>query len=377
MKDVLFVTTSDLSGRSGHNIATREMVKAFARHPSTRLTVVCPEPDRPAAWDDCDVEQFVYLPRQDFSLTGHVRNQIRLVDRLAACLIRRPDLVVGRLDPAFAVLPVLTKLFGVDYSLHIRGDVTRSMRFTPVVWGVVALNVFSADSIVAETDHLADKLVRRFRPNAPLATFNSAVDTDLFRPISRAEARERIDPTLPDESFIIGFIGSLKRRHNVGVLLEAIRTLSRRDADVFGLIVGDGPLREHLERQAADLGIEGLVRFEGFVPHSEVAWYICASDVLYAVVDPTTKTNPLKCYESLACGRPIITTREEELRFVESVDAGVLVEEITVEEVTHAILEARDAGENELRRMGERGRQYVVEHNTWDRLPEITLDLAF
>lgn len=377
MKDVLFVTTSDLSGRSGHNIATREMVKAFARHPSIRLSVVCPTPDRPAAWDDSEIEQFVYLPRQDFSIAGHLHNQLRLVDRLVTCLVRRPDFVVGRLDPAFVVPPILTKLFGVDYSLHIRGDVTRSMRFAPLVWGVVALNVFAADSIVAETEHLADKLVRRFRPNAPLATFNSAIDTELFRPIPRNEARGQIEPNLPTDLFIVGFVGSLKQRHNVGVLLESIRALSQQDIDILGLIVGDGPLRETLVRKAAELGIEDKVRFEGFVPHSEVAQYVCASDILYAVVDPATKTNPLKCYESLACGRPIITTRETELMFVETIEAGVLVEEITVEEVARAIQESQRIDAAELQQMGERGRQHVVEHNTWDRLPDLTLDLMF
>ena len=41
---VLFVSPMDLGGRSGGNVATKEIVAAVGRHPDLALSLVCPEP---------------------------------------------------------------------------------------------------------------------------------------------------------------------------------------------------------------------------------------------------------------------------------------------------------------------------------------------
>src|SRR5262249_34171286 len=85
--------------------------------------------------------------------------------------------------------------------------------------------------------------------------------------------------------------------------------------DLTVLVIGDGPERGRLERQARDLGLEPRVRFVGTVPHQAVPDYLAACDVLTAPYEPMEGFyfSPLKVAEYLASGRPVVVSAVGEL----------------------------------------------------------------
>jgi glycosyltransferase involved in cell wall biosynthesis len=70
-------------------------------------------------------------------------------------------------------------------------------------------------------------------------------------------------------------------------------------------VVGDGPARAGLERQAKELGIANRVTFTGIVERDDVARYVNAFDIALqpAVV---AYASPLKLFEYLALGKAIV-----------------------------------------------------------------------
>lgn len=110
------------------------------------------------------------------------------------------------------------------------------------------------------------------------------------------------------EEIVVGFVGRLTGIKNVGLLLQAARRygeerLESSPALKFA-IIGDGHLRGELEREAEDLGVNGLVTFLGNRNDS---------DVFYAGLDIVALTSlnegtPLSLIEAMACGRPVIST---------------------------------------------------------------------
>jgi glycosyltransferase involved in cell wall biosynthesis len=97
----------------------------------------------------------------------------------------------------------------------------------------------------------------------------------------------------------------------VDVLLDAIANLP----DVEGLIVGGHEAEPDLERaraRAAGLGIRERVRFTGMVAPTEVADLLRGADVLVLPNPPsaisTQFTSPLKLFEYMAVGRPIVAS---------------------------------------------------------------------
>jgi glycosyltransferase involved in cell wall biosynthesis len=77
-------------------------------------------------------------------------------------------------------------------------------------------------------------------------------------------------------------------------------------------------------------------------------------------------SNPIKCYEYLACERPVLSSRSPEMASIEEVEAGYLVDCVTEGAVAEGLCELRDTQRRES--MGQQGRQYVVEHATWKRV---------
>jgi colanic acid/amylovoran biosynthesis glycosyltransferase len=108
-------------------------------------------------------------------------------------------------------------------------------------------------------------------------------------------------------------VGTLRERKGHVVLLDA---LASGEADLDGLeldVVGDGPLREPLERRAAELGIAGQVRFHGSLTEPQVRDWFARADlfVLASTVaaDGQMEGIPIVLIEALASGLPVVATR--------------------------------------------------------------------
>ena len=92
----------------------------------------------------------------------------------------------------------------------------------------------------------------------------------------------------------------------IGYLLAAMAALRDRGVPASLVLVGDGPDRSTLERQARRLDVADRVRFLGWVPAAEVPRYHRLAD---AFVLPTLQDNwSLAVVEAMASGLPIVTS---------------------------------------------------------------------
>ena len=113
----------------------------------------------------------------------------------------------------------------------------------------------------------------------------------------------------------IRLIGTVTRLHeskgNVH-LVDAAAIVSRKRPDVRFVVVGEGPLQTDLEQQAARLGISDKVDFLGFqkdVASALASFHIAAFPSLW-------EGTPLTVFESLAMGKPIVSTDVDGLKEV-------------------------------------------------------------
>ena len=79
-----------------------------------------------------------------------------------------------------------------------------------------------------------------------------------------------------------------------------------RHASLLLVIIGSGPMRRQLERQARELGIADKVRFLGSRPHAEVALWMNRADVL--CLTSRSEGMPNVVAEALASGLPVVAT---------------------------------------------------------------------
>mgnify|MGYP000215096774 FL=1 len=184
--------------------------------------------------------------------------------------------------------------------------------------------------------------------------------------------------TPPPGSFTVGFLGTLKAWHGVAVLLQAFEVLGRFYPEARLLLVGDGPERERLEAQAAALGLTDRVHFAGAVEPEDVPAWLAAMDVAVAPYEPLDDFyfSPLKVYEYMAAGLPVVASAVGELRtLVQHELLGITVAPGDVQALASGLaVLRRDA---DLRhRLGANARAVVLRDHTWRQAAERLLGTA-
>jgi glycosyltransferase involved in cell wall biosynthesis len=110
---------------------------------------------------------------------------------------------------------------------------------------------------------------------------------------------------------VVGVVGRLRHEKGQDVLLEAFALVLKDAPDARLLVVGDGPDRQALERQADSLGIAGQVVWVGSVPPEGVYGYYGAMDIL--VVPSRFEGFGLVAVEGMAAGVPVVASDVEGL----------------------------------------------------------------
>jgi glycosyltransferase involved in cell wall biosynthesis len=162
---------------------------------------------------------------------------------------------------------------------------------------------------------------------------------------------------------VVGFVGSLKRWHDLDTLLEGVRRLAREDPGVRLLVVGEGPRRAELEAAR-----EPHVICTGAVPHEDVPAHLAALDV---VVVPYAKGgdayfSPLKLFEAMAAAKPIVGARIGQVAEVLAHgENGLLYEPGEPADLAARIRELLAAPERAAD-LGRAARRSVVPSRTWE-----------
>ncbi len=147
-----------------------------------------------------------------------------------------------------------------------------------------------ADGVVTNSGDVASELTELNR----IHLVPNAIDTRLFSPQPRARM-----PFLEKPGPVIGTISVLRPEKNISTLLAAFATLLREFPDATLLIVGDGPEKESLMRQAAQLGVAGSTVFRPAT--SDVATHLRSIDVFVLASISESSSNSLMEAMSCAC----------------------------------------------------------------------------
>ena len=137
--------------------------------------------------------------------------------------------------------------------------------------------------------------------------------------------------------------GSISRKRGLGLVIEAI-ALGGLPPNFEFIILGDGPERRDLERQAQELSVEHQVRFLGFVAYEKVVEELVQADICICPLPDRLEWNvssPLKVFEYMACGKPMILTPiPAHLDILEGVPFVVWTRGFSADDFHRAILEA-------------------------------------
>lgn len=185
-------------------------------------------------------------------------------------------------------------------------------------------------------------------------------------------------PSLPRQgAFVIGFLGSLKGWNGLTTLVESFTMVAQQSTTARLLIVGDGPEREGLDREFAARGLVSRVHLTGAVSPELVPGLLASMDVAVAPYPRLANLylSPLKLYEYMAAGLPIVASRIGQMEeVIEDGVTGILVPPGDAGAFARALCELeKDAAARA--RLGHAAREAVREH-TWDDIVAYVISLA-
>ena len=174
------------------------------------------------------------------------------------------------------------------------------------------------------------------------------------------------------------FVGRLVERKGVTYLLKAWRKVrERKHAHLF--IVGDGPLRKELEREAEELGIDDSVTFTGYITNEELDRMYRSSDlfVLPACVDSKGDTEGLGVVliEALSREIPVVACAVGGIvDIVKHMRTGILVPEKNPDALADAILTLLE-NKKLASRLAREGKRWVEENFSWEAVAKKLISL--
>jgi glycosyltransferase involved in cell wall biosynthesis len=238
----------------------------------------------------------------------------------------------------------------------------------------VASRAFAAAKVIVAVSREVAGYVSRFpETSGKIAVVPNGINPGRFP--------ENVQATLSAAAgvFTIGFLGTLKPWHGLDVLADAFQRFHRRQPASRLVIVGDGPERPELEDHFAASGLAGNVVFAGAVSPADVPGWLASMDIAVAPY-PNLENfyfSPLKVYEYMAAGLPVVASRLGQILDVlehqatgwltPPGDARALAEAF---EMLHASPELRT-------RLGQGARKSVLANHTWSQSLRRIFELAF
>jgi len=181
------------------------------------------------------------------------------------------------------------------------------------------------------------------------------------------ELRRKLE--IPENVPIIGSIARLFPLKGYDYLIStAVKVLEKHPNAIF-LIVGDGILKDKLQKQILDFGISSNFIFAGLIPPSEIYKYISIMDFLVHL--SLREGLPRTVVQALASGKPAIGfDLDGTPEVIINNKTGYLIQPKDIDGVANAVIELIEKPELAVR-MGKAGKKLVSKKFDWHEMVNI------
>lgn len=162
----------------------------------------------------------------------------------------------------------------------------------------------NSDAVIAVSSDIATQIVADGVSRDRVFVVRRGVDESIFHSGDRVAARQKLG--LPLDAKILVGVGRLVPVKDWPTLVSACGVLQQQKRNVRCYLLGDGPGRPALERQVAELGLQGQVELRGGQPQRDLGDWYRAADLV--VLPSLSEGIPNVLLEAIACGASFVAT---------------------------------------------------------------------
>jgi len=296
-------------------------------------------------------------PRTEMDLSAAWRFA-RIVKRLAPDVIHAHDphgvamtslaLSLGAGSAAPGRVPALVASRRVDF--HLKGNSFSRWKYRQV------------DCFIAASEAIRRMLIADGVPEVQTVTVHEGIDVEHVLAAPRVNVHEAF--FLPHGAPVVGNVAALVPHKGQRYLIEAAHLVVQQVPDARFVILGEGDLREHLEKQVHEHHLQKHVVLPGF--RTDVLGCLKAFDLF--VMSSVTEGLGTSLLDAMAASRAIVATTAGGIpEIVEDGVNGLLVPPRDAHALAEAIVRALASAELR-RRMGAAGLARVNERFTVEKM---------
>lgn len=236
-----------------------------------------------------------------------------------------------------------------------------------------------ATAIIAVSNMIRDYLINRWDVDPEkIYVIPNAADTDFsVKRIDGDNTRSKysIAPTDP----VVVFIGSMKKWHGIDILIDAFIHVLGEVPDAKLLLVGEGEMRDEIEKKINDSNIKRSVVLTGNVTHDAIPEILSISDVAVAPYPRMDNFyfSPIKIFEYMISGKAIVASGIGQIpELVQNNINGILVEPENIGQLSKAIV--RLLKDDDLRLfLGKNAQREAFNKYTWEQYSRRLIEIYY
>jgi len=312
--------------------------------------------------------KYLHDPKQFISNIKYLFTEYKILMR------EKPDLIISRLENYIFSSLLLAKLLKIP--LIIEADapgVYEANEFHKEFWQIKWLanyieiaNLKKSNLSICVSNAAREYFIARGVPKEIIVTITNGADVEKFHP--DIYPKKILEKYCLNKKLIIGFVGSFHFWHGVNNLMEVIKEIITINKNTIFLMVGDGgPMKTKLNEFIGQQGLENRVIMTGYITYEEMPEYIAAMDIVLALYPNLNffYYSPMKIFEYMACGKPVITTKIEQIaEIIIDKNNGFLCDPDNIKQIIHNLTDLINS--EELRKsIGKNARETIVKNYTW------------
>jgi glycosyltransferase involved in cell wall biosynthesis len=199
------------------------------------------------------------------------------------------------------------------------------------------------------------------------------VDSKIMKPIPKDLELQKSLKILDDDRIVM-YLGSIHSISGLPKILNFIPSIIKKIPNFKLLIVGGGAHLENLKNISKKLKIDDFIIFTDYVPYLEIPRYCSLAEFCinpFEITEMTKKLSPVKIFDLLACGKPILATPLDGLLYDFPKESNILIYS-DLNNFESQIISLLN--NNDLENFGNRGRKFVEENYTWENVTNLFLN---
>jgi glycosyltransferase involved in cell wall biosynthesis len=374
---ILYICSADLSGECGSLGSVRHIMEVSENLCTLghKVTLVAPDYARYAHPTPVKI-RYVPIIKRRFLRT--LSFELLAPFYIIACILtQKPHAIYWR-QAYLTIFPVLlARIFGKPIVTEINGLTRDELETEPLsrlrknaILLFERFNYSRSTHLISVAPQIKEEVCAQYNlPAAKVSVILNGVNHGRMPAIDAGEAK--IEIGIDPNCLVVGFVGHFFAWDGIEFLIEAASKIILGVPSVRFLVVGHGKWGRHLPGLVQARRLEKHFIFTGKVPWERLYLYVNAMDVATApyaqAINTQSGRSSLKILEYFACCKPVVASRTRvipEIVDIEEKQLGLTVPAEDPESLAEAIL--RLLKDESLRqRMGDGGRDYVVNGRSW------------